>query len=243
VTSFAATPDRSSSSLPAGVLWDMDGTIVDTEPYWMRAEEELVAEFGVSWTHDDSLEIVGATLSHAARTFQGRGVDLSEDEIIARLSNRVIEQIRVEVPWRPGARELLAELKAEGIPAALVTMSYREMAELVVEAIGDDVFAAIVTGDSVTHGKPHPEPYLRGAAALGVDVADCVAIEDSRTGVASAVASGAATIGIPLHVELPQSSEYTLWESLAGRSVADLRAVIEAQLQVVEQGAPAGAGA
>nr|WP_141881103.1 HAD family phosphatase [Homoserinimonas aerilata] len=221
----------------------MDGTIVDTEPYWMLAEEELVAEFGVSWTHEDSLEIVGASLSHAARTFQGRGVDLPEDEIIARLSNRVIEQIRVEVPWRPGARELLAELKDAGIPAALVTMSYRAMAEMVVDAIGSDVFAALITGDSVTHGKPHPEPYLLGAAALGVDVADCIAIEDSRTGVASAVASGAVTIGVPLHVELPPSSEYTLWESLAGATVADLRAVVEARRAPVEQDAAAGAGA
>lgn len=214
--------------LPAGVLWDMDGTIVDTEPYWMRAEEEMVAAFGVSWTHEDSLEVVGASLDHSARIFQARGVDLSEAEIIGRLTDRVIEQIRVEVPWRPGARELLAELREEGIPAALVTMSYRRMADLVVDAIGFDAFTAVVGGDMVTHGKPHPEPYLRGATELGLAASQCVAIEDSTTGIASAVASGAATIGVPLHLTLQPSSEYTLWPSLAGKSVIDLAGVFAA---------------
>ena len=206
----------------------MDGTIVDTEPYWMRAEHELVADFGVAWSHEDSLEIVGASLDHAARVFQRRGVDLPELEIIERLSSRVIEQISSAVPWRPGARELLLELREAGISTALVTMSYRAMAELVAESIGFDAFDLVVSGDAVTHGKPHPEPYLHAARELGVDARHCVAIEDSPTGVASAVASGAVTIGVPAHVELPESASYTLWPSLAGRTVADLSAVYTA---------------
>jgi HAD superfamily hydrolase (TIGR01509 family) len=206
----------------------MDGTIVDTEPYWMRAEEEMVARFGVNWTHEDSLEVVGASLDHSARIFQARGVELSETEIIDTLTDRVVDQLREEVPWRPGARELLRELCEAGIPSALVTMSYRRMADIVVEAIGFDAFAAVVGGDSVTHGKPHPEPYLLGASRLGVTAPQCVAIEDSTTGLASAVASGAATIGVPLHVTLQPSSEYALWPSLAGRGISDLAGVYTA---------------
>lgn len=218
-----------TSLLPSAVLWDMDGTIVDTEPYWMRAEHELVADFGVTWSHEDSLELVGASLDHAARVFQRRGVDLQELEIIERLSSRVIEQIRTEVPWRPGARELLLELREAGVSTALVTMSYRAMAELVAESIGFTAFDLVVSGDAVAHGKPHPEPFLHAARELGVDARDCVAIEDSPNGVASAVASGAVTIGVPAHVELPASTSYTLWPSLAGRTLADLADVFAAQ--------------
>ncbi|HEU4808466.1 MAG TPA: HAD family phosphatase [Homoserinimonas sp.] len=209
--------------LLAGVLWDMDGTIVDTEPYWMRAEEELVASFGGVWTRDDALAVVGADLWVAARIFQNHGVTLSEDEIITRLTDRVLEQTSAEVPWRPGARQLLQELNEAGIPCALVTMSLHRMAQHVVSFMGFDAFSVVVGGDDVTKGKPNAEPYLRGAELLGVDPSQCIAIEDSTTGLASAVASGAVTIGVPAHITLPPSARYTLWPTLDGRGVSDLR--------------------
>jgi len=203
----------------------MDGTIVDTEPYWMLAETELVESFGGTWTHDDALQLVGSGLWHSARVLQSHGVKLGEDEIIEALTTRVIEQVRVLVPWRPGARELLLELHDKGIPSALVTMSIRRLAVLVVELIDFPAFQAIVAGDDVEHSKPHPEPYLKGAAALGVAATDCVAIEDSSTGLASAVASGAVSIGVPLMVPISDGPGHTIWPSLAGRTVADLATV------------------
>lgn len=208
--------------LPSGVLWDMDGTIVDTEPYWMQAEEELFQEFGLSWTHEDSLQVVGASLSHAAQVFIAHGVPMEESAIIDRLTTQVMNQIAIAVPWRPGARELLAELLEAGIPCCLVTMSYRRMAQLVSDAIGFPAFAAVIGGDDVVNGKPHPEPYIMGAAKLGVPVTECIAIEDSYTGLASAVASGAVTIGVPAHLTLDEESGYTLWPTLEGMTVADL---------------------
>lgn len=201
----------------------MDGTIVDTEPYWMRAEEELVASFGGRWTRADSLAVVGADLWVSARIFQTHGVDLAADEIVTRLTDRVLEQASVEVPWRPGARELLQGLNDAGIPCALVTMSLHRMAAQVVAAMGFDAFAAVVGGDDVTKGKPDAEPYRHGASLLGLDAAACIAIEDSTTGLAAAVASGAVSIGVPAHLDLPLSSDYTLWPTLEGRTVADLR--------------------
>ena len=195
---------------PAAVLWDMDGTLVDTEPYWMHAETELVASFGQEWTHDDALQLVGAGLWHSARILQAKGVDLSEDDIIQHLTTRVLDQVSVEVPWRPGARELLLELNELAIPTALVTMSVRRMAEQITSSIGFDGFAAIIGGDDVEHSKPHPQPYLLGAEALGVSATDCVAIEDSAPGVASAVAAGAVVIAVPMHVPLIDDSAYDL---------------------------------
>jgi HAD superfamily hydrolase (TIGR01509 family) len=206
----------------------MDGTIVDTEPYWMRAETLLVESFGGTWSHEDALALVGQGLWHSARLLQARGVALAEDEIIQGLTHSVMEQIRVAVPWRPGAMELLAELRAAGIPTALVTMSLRSLAELVVESMSFPAFDAIVSGDDVTHAKPHPEPYLRGAELLGVAVADCVALEDSEPGLASAVASGAVSIGVPHMVPIPESDGHTLWPTLAGRTLHDLFGVFAA---------------
>jgi HAD superfamily hydrolase (TIGR01509 family) len=206
----------------------MDGTIVDTEPYWMRAETLLVESFGGTWSHEDALALVGQGLWHSARLLQARGVALAEDEIIQGLTRSVMEQIRVAVPWRPGAMELLAELRDAGIPTALVTMSLRSLAELVVESMSFPAFDAIVSGDDVTHAKPHPEPYLRGAELLGVAIADCVALEDSEPGLASAVASGAVSIGVPHMVPIPESDGHTLWPTLAGRTLHDLSGVFAA---------------
>jgi HAD superfamily hydrolase (TIGR01509 family) len=208
--------------LPAAVLFDMDGTLVDTEPYWMLAETELVESWGGTWTHDDALTLVGNALEHSALVLQSRGVALGSDEIIGALTDRVMEQLRVAVPWRPGARELLASVREAGIPTALVTMSWRRMAEAIAERAGFEAFDVVVAGDEVEHGKPHPEAYLRAATELGVDITACVAIEDSEVGVAAAVASGAATVAVPSHVPLPASPSYTLWPTLEGRLIADL---------------------
>jgi HAD superfamily hydrolase (TIGR01509 family) len=206
----------------------MDGTIVDTEPYWIVAEEELVGAFGGTWTREDAVAVIGSDLWDAARLFQSKGVTLSEDEIVTRLTDRVLEQVKHEVPWRPGARALLVALKEAQIPCALVTMSLNRMAQHIVDAMGFGAFSAVVGGDDVANGKPHAEPYLHGAALLGVDATHCIAIEDSPTGLAAAVASGAVTIGVPAHLPLPASASYTLWPTLAGRTAADLMAHFDA---------------
>ncbi|MFF1573576.1 HAD family hydrolase [Leifsonia sp. NPDC058292] len=210
-------------SLPAAVFWDMDGTLVDTEPYWMASEVELVGSFGGEWTHDDGLTLVGLGLWNSAEVLRSRGVDLTPDEIVQWLTTRVQQKLDEQgVPWRPGARELLAELKERGIPTALVTMSVRRMAEQIVSNIPFDAFDVIVSGDEVGEPKPHPEPYLRAAELLGVEPADSVAIEDSLVGLASAVASGATSIGVPHIVPLPESDEHTLWTTLDGKTADDI---------------------
>jgi HAD superfamily hydrolase (TIGR01509 family) len=200
----------------------MDGTLVDTEPYWLTAEEELIAAWGGVWTREDGLQLVGSGLERSALIFQSRGVDLSVAEIIGLLTDRVMAQISESVPWRPGVRELLLELKAAGIPMAVVTMSVRRMAEHVVNSLGFDAFDTIVSGDEVAEPKPHPDPYLTAALRLGVDPRHCIAIEDSEPGVASAVAAGATTIAVPLHIPLPPSPAYALWNGLDGVTLADL---------------------
>jgi HAD superfamily hydrolase (TIGR01509 family) len=157
---------------------------------------------------------------------QKAGVDLSADDIVQLLSQRVLEQVAASVPWRPGVRELFRELLAADIPCALVTMSLRMNAEALAQAVarelGQPVFQAIVAGDDVSQPKPHPEAYLTGALALGVEIGDCVALEDSSYGAASAFSAGAITIGIPLHVDIKPEYVHELWESLDGAGLERL---------------------
>jgi len=201
----------------------MDGTLVNTEPYWMTAEHALVTSHGGSWSHEDGLQLVGSGLWHSARILQAKGVDLGEQEIIDHLTDRVLDQLVDEgIPWRPGAHELLLELRNEGIKTALVTMSFSKMAHHIADQLGFVGFDVIVSGDDVTHSKPHPEAYLTAADLLGVNIADCLALEDSEPGIASASASGAVTVGIPFMIDIAESPEYTLWPTLADRRVADL---------------------
>jgi HAD superfamily hydrolase (TIGR01509 family) len=215
-----------AAPLPAAVFWDMDGTLVDTEPYWLSAETRLVESYGGVWTEADGLQLVGSSLERSAIILQSRGVRLGTDEIVSVLTDRVLEQIDTAVPWRPGARELLASLREAGVPSALVTMSIGRMAQRVVSAVGFDAFDTVVSGDMVAEGKPAPDCYLLAAETLGVDPRSSVAIEDSEYGVAAAVAAGMATIAVPLHVPLPASPAYTLWQDLAGRTPADLADVL-----------------
>jgi HAD superfamily hydrolase (TIGR01509 family) len=183
---------------PAAVLWDMDGTLVDTEPYWMACEHELVDAFGGTWTEEDARSIIGFDLLDAAVVLRDRGgVDLDPHDIVERMLDGVIARVRERVPWRPGARRLLSELNELGVPCALVTMSWRRLVDAVIDELAPIRFDAVVTGDNVRHGKPHPEPYLLAAERLGVDPAECVAIEDSPTGVASAGAAGCVVLAVP----------------------------------------------
>lgn len=197
------------------VLWDFDGTLVDTEPYWMKAEYRLVESYGGTWTHEDALALVGNDLLVSGRYIIERtGIPLTPVEVVDRLLDDVVAQLREHIPWRPGARELLADLLAEDVPCGMVTMSYQRFVAPVIEALPEETFRAVVTGEVVSQGKPHPEPYLEGAARLGLDPATCIAIEDSVTGSTSSIAAGCPTVVVPLHVAVPKREGAVVLPSL-----------------------------
>lgn len=214
---------------PAAVLWDMDGTLVDTERYWIECEFELVDRYGDTWDLERAHALVGHDLRDSARILQQRGgVRLPVDDIVNFLLDGVIERVRRRVPWRPGARELLAELRSAGVPCALVTMSWQRFADAVVDTLPPNTFASVITGDMVERGKPHPEPYQMAAHSLGVHPHQCVAIEDSPTGMRSAVAAGCVTFVVPNVIEVPPGEGYTVAESLTTipRRALGLRAAV-----------------
>jgi len=211
----------------AAVLLDMDGTLVDTEPDWIACERELVAAYGGSWTDEDSRALVGnALLASAGYIAAVGGVQLPPVEIVERLLDCVVARVGRRIPWTPGALELLEELNLAGIPVAMVTMSYRRLADAVLAGLPAGTFAAVVTGDEVREGKPHPEPYLRAAAELGVDPRRCVAVEDSPPGVASAEAAGCVTVAVEGVVAVPPAPGRVGVSSLVGLTLGDLERIV-----------------
>ena len=211
---------------PHAVLWDMDGTLVDTEPYWIDVEFELAARHGGAWSHEHALNLVGNDLVESGRYIREHmGIDLEPAQIVEELLDGVVARVADEVPWRPGARDRLEELGEAEIPCALVTMSYRRFVAPILEALPPTTFAAVVTGDAVTRGKPHPEPYLKAAALLGVEPQHCLAVEDSNTGARSAEAAGCTVLVVPNHVPVLDGERRVFADSLAG---ADLTAFFTA---------------
>jgi HAD superfamily hydrolase (TIGR01509 family) len=138
----------------------------------------------------------------------------------------VVARVQHEVPWRPGARDLLDRLHAAEVPCALVTMSYERFVAPILDRLPRGVFRAVVTGDAVSRGKPDPEPYLTAARLLAVDPTECVAIEDSNTGATSAAAAGCAVLVVPHHVDVPAGPGRSFRESLVGLGLDDLAGLV-----------------
>lgn len=205
----------------------MDGTLVDTEPYWIEVEFALVEEFGGTWSMEHALNLVGNDLLVSGEYIREHGgVDLPAGEIVERLLDGVIARINHRVPWQPGAVELLAALRADDVRCGLVTMSYERFVDPVLASLPPGTFTTVVTGDRVTIGKPHPEPYLQAAARLGVHPAECVAIEDSNTGAKSAEAAGCTVLVVPNHVPVLEGERRVFLDSLVGVTVDDLRNLV-----------------
>ncbi|HEV7963698.1 MAG TPA: HAD family phosphatase [Actinoplanes sp.] len=203
---------------PAAVLFDMDGTLVDSEKVWDIALNELAERAGGRLSLAARQAMIG---SNMARTMRLMREDLGQpdrDEAadVEWLTDRVLELFGKGLVWRPGALELLHAVRAAGLPTALVTSTGRTLVEVALDTLGRENFDVVVCGDEVTTPKPDPEPYRTAAALLGVPIEACVAIEDSPTGLASAVASGAAVLAVPAELELPETDGVHLRESLEG---------------------------
>ncbi|WP_327681751.1 HAD family hydrolase [Kitasatospora sp. NBC_00458] len=219
----AAVPAvAAAAAVPAAVLFDMDGTLVDTEHLWWQAAAELADELHHSLTDQDAPEVLGQAIEHtAAHLHRVSGTSLTEAELADRLGDSFAGKVAAETVPRPGALALLASLRDARVPTALVSASPRRVVDMVLGTIGRDWFAVTLAAEDTPRTKPAPDPYLAAAERLGLDPALCVAVEDTPTGVASATAAGCAVLAVPSSAaRIPDGSRITLLDSLEHADVA-----------------------
>jgi HAD superfamily hydrolase (TIGR01509 family) len=220
------------------VLFDMDGTLVQTEELWGEAMFALAARLGGRMSSAARERTVGTSLRTSMTIlYEDLGVSRSEREL--RTDARWVEDetgrlLADGVAWLPGARELVAEVRAAGLRSALVTTTPRRLADLVLRSIGEitpgvPAFDVTVCGDEVPARKPDPAPYRQAMAALDVRPESCVVVEDSQSGIASGLAAGAAVLGVPAVQAVAPAPGLVLRESLVGVGVAELAAVLAAR--------------
>jgi HAD superfamily hydrolase (TIGR01509 family) len=204
----------------------MDGTLLNSEVIWDVSLADLATEYGGVLSRATRESLVGSNVERTIRTvFAEVGAEINDDSVregAAWLTKRTGELFSAGLPWRPGAREALTALRAAGIPMALVTSTERELTELALDTIGREFFAVTICGDEVDgRNKPHPEPYLRAAAGLGVNAIDTVAVEDSVTGSNSAVSAGCAVLVVPCDVIVPAVKGKTFRDTLVGITIGN----------------------
>lgn len=213
---------------PGAVLWDMDGTLVDSEKLWDISLHELAHYLGGELSAPTRAAMVGSSMWRTLRMmFDEVGLRHRRDamEDAARwLSRRTGELFRAGLPWRPGAVRALRMVRASGLATALVTSTERALVELALDRIGREFFDVTVCGDEVAATKPAPDPYLMASAKLGVEPRRCLAVEDSPTGAASATAAGCPVLVVPCEVAVPADPRRVHRDSLVGLTEAELRA-------------------
>ena len=206
----------------------MDGLLIDSEPLWTVAETELFERLGpVPWSDAAKAACMGHRLDTAVPLMLAyAGSDAPVGEVAASLLDRMVELFAESLPVRPGAVELLDELRDREVPLALVSSSYRVLVDAALAVLGADRFMVTVAGDEVLAAKPDPEPYVTAAAALGADRRRCVVVEDSRAGVESALAAGMACVAVPEMQVLEPAPRLLIVESLRDLDVDVLAALL-----------------
>lgn len=209
-------------SRPAAVLFDLDGTLIDTEGHYIDSAERLLNLHGLDWDDEGRVAAIGCAMETLADLLRSAGLDMPSDTIISIVTEHVMDSIRASVPWRKGAVELISSVFDSSLSSGLVTMSYRSVTDIVQYELREANFDVVVTGDDVSIGKPNPEAYLRAAELLNIDPEDCLVLEDSTVGAAAARAAGMRVVGVPFYRPLPPGTADVVWEDLADKSVADL---------------------
>jgi len=224
-------PERAApagAGLPAAVLWDMDGLLVDSEPLWWEVELAVMRRLGGDWTAADQRACLGGTLTGTADYLLRRaGSDLPAATVLDWMLTGMRDRLHAGVPLRPGAAALLDTLGAAGVPCALVSSSYRVLVDAALDGLGRHRFAVSVAGDEVRHGKPDPECYRTAARLLGVAAERCVVLEDSETGSRAGMAAGCPTLCVPSLAPVAAAPGRWVRASLEGLSVADLATLVQ----------------
>ena len=214
---------RASTELRA-VLFDLDGTVVDSEPLWADAMRLIAADLGGTLTEEVLARTTGLSVPASVDLMLAElGSDRPPAEVIRQLLERAAEVFAQELMWQPGAQELVDALRADGVTTALVTSSPRIVVDVAMERLGAHRFDLSVCGDEVAAAKPDPTPYLLAMQRLGRPADECLAVEDSPSGTEAAVAAGIPVLVVPSEVPVPEGPGRVFAASLLEATVDELR--------------------
>lgn len=181
------------------VIFDLDGTLVDSEPNYFAASRELLAEHGVTYTWADNERYVGIGTQETLAMWKDRyGIGVPVAELLTELDRRYLALARADTHVFPEMRKFVEMLHGAGVPMAVASGSSRAAIDAILSGTGlDALVTAVVSADEVARGKPAPDVFLAAAALLGADPADCVVLEDAAPGAVAAHAAGMRCIAIP----------------------------------------------
>ena len=200
----------------SAILFDMDGTLIDSEPLWLEAEIEIMEELGCNWDQQDQINCLGGPIDKTENYMQDRSNNIKPFGYFTNKLDDVMEQkLSTKLDLIPNALEIINECKRSEIKIALVTASSGRLMRAVLKRFPVGIFDTTVSYDDVKRSKPDPEPYLLASKTLGVNITNCVVLEDSLTGVQSGLSAGAQVIGIPHLVKMPSNPNLRVVESLS----------------------------
>ena len=206
------------------VLFDMDGTLIDSEPMWWAAMDRVASQLGGTLTHELREATTGVSIpTSVTMLLEHIGSDHDPEAAEELLLTLTGELFADEVRWQPGAEQLIDGIRAAGLKVALVTNSPRSVVDQALGLLGDHRFDVTVAGDEVANGKPEPDPYLIAMDSLGLPAAACLAVEDSLSGTESAIAAGVAVLVVPSATTVPDGPGRIFAASLLGATVEELR--------------------
>ena len=208
------------------VLFDMDGTLINSEPYWLIAERSLMARYDHTWTDEDQAHCIGGPLPKVGAYMSqlAHGAD-DPSYFETELVRLVADQFMHGLEFMPGAEELVYDLAAAGIPMALVSASPRLLVDSALALLPTGTFVTSISSHDVKVSKPDPESYVKAAAHLNVEITNCLVLEDSKTGIDAGLASGAVVIGIPHIITYPPSPRLHIRRDLIGLATDDLHQI------------------
>ena len=214
------------------VLWDMDGTLIDSEPIWIEEEFTLMRSLGVDWTDEDAKHCLGGPMQRVDAYMRSRaGMNFEPLELAHQLVERMIIRLSQGVQFTKGAERLLKDMHSERLPLALVSASTRRIMDAALVSIGEEYFSFTCSSDDVEFTKPHPEGYLKAAETLGVPIERTLIIEDSMTGMKAAIDSGGYVLGLPHLTELPHGDRVVHRENLENLNLRSLAALFSGKME------------
>ena len=216
-------PTDALTDFYSAVFFDMDGLLVDSEPLWFISETQMMAEYGYQWLESDQAACLGGPLDRVGDYMSGLiGGKRDGNSLTLEIIDRMVEKFKGDLPFMPGAIELINDLRAHGVPLTLVSASPRSLVDAALSNFEENPFVRSISSNDVKVSKPDPEGYLLAAASGGHNISNSLVLEDSLTGVTAAKASGAWVLAVPHLVPIEKSGRVDVTSSLTNWSYEKL---------------------